>query len=170
MWVPGPGSRFLRRLLPSALDEAGPRLPAHTHPRPLPMLFGASSQHPCLHYRTPRQRFTWTLPSIRCEPQRSHVPFVASVSLKLSGPSQSPRSLVTIPGPWRGWVMQESAAHPVGDTAWMMSPGPEWALRAGRAPRPFLAPGVLRADSSLWSPYPRPLPGSHLLPSTAIIQ
>lgn len=71
-------------------------------PRPLPMLFGASSQHPCLHCRTPRQGSTCTLLSIRCEPQRSHIPFVASVSLKLSGPSQSPQSLVTIPGPWQG--------------------------------------------------------------------
>lgn len=54
---PGPWERVLQEAaalcpLPSALDEDGPRLPAHRHPRPLLRLLGASAQDPCLHLRT----------------------------------------------------------------------------------------------------------------------
>ena len=67
------------------------------------------------------------------------LPLVASVSLNLSSASESPPSLVVIPGLWQG-VCDAGVCNPRWGKhdPWMMNPGPERALRAGGGdPRPF---------------------------------
>ena len=111
--VLGLGSGFFRRLLPSALcplpsvDEDGPRLPAHHHPPPLLRLLGTSAQDPCLHLRTLGLNLRHL--EVHLDPSSNLLgtsdkllPLVASDSLNLSSPSESPPSLVVIPGLWQG--------------------------------------------------------------------
>ena len=108
---PGPGEWVLQEAaafcpLPSA-DEDGPRLPAYHHPPPLLMLLGASARDPCQHLRTLGLNLRHL--EVHLDPSSNllgtsdkPLPLVASDSLNLSSASESPPSLVVIPGLWQG--------------------------------------------------------------------